>query len=350
MARSPADLPRDYPDHAIRDALTHPHNLRDLVRRLVPTLVDCLDFDRREIMPRTFLLDDYREREADLLVRLPFRDTAEGEAVLVCILLEHQSAPDQAMPLRLLLSAVLFWEREWRAWREQHPRGQPLRLTPILPVVLHTGPEPWDTNRSLAELFAGPEAVRAWSPQWALLLWDLPQHGPEELLRGDEAFWQALAVVRAEHAEPAEFLAVLREALQRLESLGEQEEERVRWQQLLRMVLYWALLRRSRRERDQVIETVRESQHNVLLQQEVQNMTQQIDMTWEQELLARGEARGEVQGELRANRNTLLRLLEQRFQTIPDDLKQRIASADLVHLQAALDQVIGLQSLEDLQI
>jgi hypothetical protein len=115
-------------------------------------------------------------------------------------------------------------------------------------------------------------------------------------------------------------------------------------------VLYWALLRRSRRERDQVIETVRESQHNVLLQQEVQNMTQQIDMTWEQELLARGLALGEAQGELRAYRNMLLRQLEKQFQNVPDDLKQRIASADLERLQAALDQVIGLRSLADLQI
>ena len=33
MAKSPPDLPRDYPDHAVRDALTHPHNLRDLMRQ-----------------------------------------------------------------------------------------------------------------------------------------------------------------------------------------------------------------------------------------------------------------------------------------------------------------------------
>src|SRR5262249_34057813 len=120
------------------------------------------------------------------------------------------------------------------------------------------------------------------------------------------------------------------------------------------MVLYWALLRRPTRERDRVIEAVRESQHNVLLQQEVQNMAQQIDMTREQELLARGEARGialgEAQGELRAHRNMLLWQLEQRFQTLPDELKPRIASADLGRLQAALDQVIRLQSLEDLQL
>jgi hypothetical protein len=46
------------------------------------------------------------------------------------------------MPLRSLLYAVLYWEQEWRRWEASHPRGEPLRLTPVLPIVFHTGGEP----------------------------------------------------------------------------------------------------------------------------------------------------------------------------------------------------------------
>jgi hypothetical protein len=147
---------RDFPDRAIRRLLIHPHNLRDLIADVAGELAAALDFDRSEPLDREFLLEDWRRRESDLLFRVPFRAPETAPPALVCVLVEHQSVPDPTMPLRMLLYAVLSWEREWKAWEEGHPRGQPLGLTPVLPVVFHTGREPWRTNRELAELFVGP--------------------------------------------------------------------------------------------------------------------------------------------------------------------------------------------------
>ena len=219
MAAAPSGLPHDFPDRVIRDALLYPKNLRALLRALAPEVADRLDYDRQEVVRPAYLLDDWRKRDRDLLVRLPFRDAA-GRDLLVCILVEHQSTADPAMPLRLLLYAVLYWEQEWRAWEERHERGQPLRLTPVLPVVFHTAQEAWATSRRLADLFEVPEELRAWLPDWRMPLWDLPEHSAVELLHSGEPWWQALAVARAERAPPEEFQHVLQEALRRLEPLG----------------------------------------------------------------------------------------------------------------------------------
>src|SRR5262249_50113865 len=151
----------------IREALLHPRNLRALVRAQAPALADRLAYDQLEVVPPAYLLDDWRKRERDVLVRLPFLDTS-GRALLVCILIEHQSTTDPAMPLRLLLYAVLYWEQEWRAWETHHERGQPLRLTPVLPLVLHTGAQRWDTSRQLAELFDVPAEWQVWLPTWPM--------------------------------------------------------------------------------------------------------------------------------------------------------------------------------------
>src|SRR2546430_1197955 len=131
-------LPRDFPDRATRDELVRPNHLRALLSRVAPEIADRLDYARLEIVPRSYLLDDWRKRDADILIRLPLLDVEGGE-VLVCILIEHQASADPVMPLRLLLYAVLHWESQWRAWEQQHAYREPLRLTPILPVVLHTG-------------------------------------------------------------------------------------------------------------------------------------------------------------------------------------------------------------------
>src|SRR5437773_435275 len=147
MAGPASALPHDFPDRAMREALVHPDNLRALLRQVAPDVADRLDYSRLEIVQRPYFLDDWRRRDNDVLVRLPFRD-AQRE-LLVCVLIEHQSTTDLVMPLRVLVYAMLFWEQQWKQWEDGHDRGVPLRLTPVLPVVFHTGPQPWDTSRSL---------------------------------------------------------------------------------------------------------------------------------------------------------------------------------------------------------
>jgi hypothetical protein len=68
-----ADEPplRDLPDRAIRQGLLHPEHLRDLLRDVVPSLVDGFDCARRRLLDREFPLDDWRRREADVPSKSP---------------------------------------------------------------------------------------------------------------------------------------------------------------------------------------------------------------------------------------------------------------------------------------
>jgi len=170
------------------------------------------------------------------------------------------------------------------------------------------------------------------------------------------------AVVRAERSEPAEFAAVLVEALRHLEGWG--QRDRVGWQQLVRMMLYWGIFRRPREEHASILAAVRSSVSNVDLLREVETMSNQLGQTWEQELLAtgrqqgeqlgekrgeqRGEQRGETKGELKAYREILRTLLADRFAPLPEGVLQRINSAELPWLKAALDRIKSLKSLDEL--
>ena len=59
-------------------------------------------------------------------------------------------------------------------------------------------------------------------------------------------------------------------------------------------------------------------------------MSETIEQTWEQELLAMGEARGKVEGRLIACKENLRALLEERFGPLPLELGERIeATTDL---------------------
>jgi hypothetical protein len=364
-------MPREFPDRAVRDALVWPDNLHDLLRRTHPHLADRLDYSRLETVSRTYVLDDWRQRELDVLVRLPLLG-GEGGEVLVCVLVEHLTNPDPVMPLRLLLDAVLFWEQQWRQWEQGHDFGVPLRLTPVLPVVLVTGLQPWNTNRSLADLFDGPDELRVYAPQWPMQLAELVARTPAELLASGQPFWQALAVARAERAEAGEFRAVFLEALERLAPLA--QANRVGWERLLQVLLGWGLLRRGRREHAGLIEAVQQSRLDALLQQEVIHMIENVEMTWEQELLSTGEARGRAEGEARGRaegeargraegeargraegalqtlRDVVRRLLRQHFGELPPEVLARIEQAERPALEAAVERINSMGTLADLQL
>jgi len=156
-------------------------------------------------------------------------------------------------------------------------------------------------------------------------------------------------VVRADRADAAHFATVFAEAARRLEPLSSQDK--MRWQQLLRLVLYWGIYRRPSAEQPNLIETARSSQTSVALQQEVQTMTQQLGKTWEQEIWERGIAQGELKGKLQLCRDLLQNLLQKRFPAVPDELIQRIqATTDLPRLQACVQQAVDMTSLDDLQL
>jgi hypothetical protein len=342
----------DFPDRAIRRLLEDPHNLRHLLAAVLPDLVARFDFDHVERVDRAFLLDDWRRRESDLLFRLPFQPARGDEAALpalVCLLIEHQSEPDPWMPLRVLVYAALYWEREWKTWASQHSRGELFHLSPVIPIVFHTGPHPWRTYRELAELIGGPEELQAFAPRWQPLFWDLTERSPQEYLELAGEFLAALAVVRAEREDTERFRSVFVEVLRRLEALSQQEP--VRWHDLLWFVLSWGVLRRPAEEREQLLQAAQSSQTNVLHQEEIRRMSETLGQTWEQEMLARGEARGREQGQLEALREDLQILLEERFGPLPEELVARIRRTDdLSRLRACLRQVVHITGPSELEI
>jgi hypothetical protein len=249
------------------------------------------------------------------------------------------------MPLRTLLYAVLFWEREWKNWHDQPTPRPTLRLTPVLPIVFHTGPRLWGSNRELTDLLGEPAAFHAFAPHWQPLFWDLASLSPQALLDSADEWLQTLAVVRTEDASSEAFANVYNAVLERLEPLAASDP--VRYYDLLRMILTWGLWRRPREEREQLQQAALASQRDAARREEIRTMTQTIAEWYVEE----GEKKGEKKGRLHALRDTLRIQLEERFQTLPEALQQRIeATTDLEKLQSCLRQVLHIKDLQELQL
>ncbi len=251
------DLPYDFSDRSVRDELKKIPNLRDFLMDAIPDIAKDLDFEHVEFLDEEFITDDWRGRESDLLVRIPWIGGDEVLPILICVLIEHQSRPDVRISFRTLLYSVLHWDREWKAWEAQAaPRGD-FRLTPIIPIVFHTGPQQWGTVKSIADLFIGPELFKVFAPQWSVLLWDLAEKSPQSLL-SSTAFWlKSLAVLRAGTLPIEVFEETLPQFIAEVEALSETDS--MRWHDLKRFVLSWCIKLRDASERERVFQIARQT-------------------------------------------------------------------------------------------
>jgi hypothetical protein len=111
------------------------------------------------------------------------------------------------------------------------------------------------------------------------------------------------------------------------------------------------LLRRSGSEGEALVAAARASQRRVRDRDEIGTMSETIERTWEQELLARGQELGVELGQLASYRESLRLLLEERFGVLPTEVVARIeATTDRERLRAALRQVVHLGSLAEFEL
>jgi hypothetical protein len=333
--------PRDLADRIIRQTLPKPAHLRAFLQEVVPDLAAGFDCDRARELDPNFPLPDWRRREADLPFEIPYRTGAEELLALVCILIEHQSDTDPLMPLRMLFFAVMYWDRQWTEW-EALPRPRPpLRLRPVLPIVLYTGRTPWGSNRTLADLLGEPQAFHAFAPTWQPLFWNLSERTPQALLDSGAEWLQMLAVMRATDADAPEFQRVYGEAMRRFQAVHPLDAPR--WTLLAQVVMDWGHWRRPAAERAALLAEAVASQTNPVLQKKVEAMGQTIAESLIEE--------GVVKGQLSQARTTLRRLLISKFGVIPESVLQRIESTtDLAQLDAVTEQVLRMESLDELKL
>jgi predicted transposase/invertase (TIGR01784 family) len=106
-----------------------------------------IDWSSLVVVPTSFVKSTLQQVHSDLLysVRLGDRET------LLYLLFEHQSTVDPTMPLRLLgyIGEILT---------QQH-KSHGLPLPPVLPFVLHQGPDKWNVSTAFEDLFELPDEV-----------------------------------------------------------------------------------------------------------------------------------------------------------------------------------------------
>ncbi len=293
--------------------------------KVVPASVaDRIDLEGLQPAPTEHVDPKLRtSRHADLVWRAPFRDSW----LYVVLLFEFQAASDWRMAVRILLETALAYDYLAKSQEASRTRGLP----PVLPIVVHVGPERWTAPARLEDLLA--DEAKAFLPFALGHQFVLVSEAQEarEIERGTTAREAALKLrYAANSAEVEEALPVLRALLPRdsaareglvawVRSLmidqGAKEEDVAKVKQMGDLTggvaQIWLAEDREKNRRE-----VREEVRQEVREEVCQEVREEVREEVRREVREEGRQEGRQEAEARAlleRRATLVRLARRKF-------------------------------------
>lgn len=354
-----------------RSTFSDPEQAKGLLRNFLPAgLVAAIDWDSLALRDTEFLDQELRRSTVDLL----FSVNIGGRPALIYLMLEHKSHQDPLTAWQMLRYFVRIQEH----WLREHPGAT--QLIPILPLVVHHGPQRWSCAQDVVELVdldgLDPQvkaALQPFQPRFRFLLADLPEVAADELRRLAMAPLARLVLLsmqfmRGQEAEPA--LAIMRGALELVRQVRAAPGGRDR------LVRVWFYLFRvsdldlqavhdlldadedhdirddmkttaDRIREEELVKFMATTAPRIREEERVKFMTTTAERIREEErekLLAITAPR--IREEERAA--TLLRLIERRFGAPGEATRTRIRQAVHAELDRWLDAILDAPTLADL--
>ena len=194
-------------DKFFKESFSRRETASDFLRHYLPgKIAEALDLSSLEPLKDSFIDKKLQAHYSDLLYSVKLRD---GQDIYVYVLFEHKSNPEPMVALQLLRYMVRIWDIALQR-RQQ--------LSPILPIVVYHGQKTWRISPYFRDLFAAPEVLIEFLPDFRYHLADLSRY-PDGELKGQILLRVALLVMKHISSEDLphrliEIFALLRDLLQ----------------------------------------------------------------------------------------------------------------------------------------
>jgi predicted transposase YdaD len=186
--------------------------------------VQRIDETNVQEIPHSFVLQDFKRKEADLVYRVQLN----GQEVVFYLLLEMQSKVDFQMPYRLLLYQVEIWRYLLTDEKKARTRKKSFRLPPIVPIVLYNGKQRWTAVRQFRKLLGNEEVFRSELLNFEYLLIDVARYTEEELLSLSNTIGSVFLLDQTEDRE--QLLERLSKLMHTIQQLPEDSQQKfVAW-------------------------------------------------------------------------------------------------------------------------
>jgi predicted transposase/invertase (TIGR01784 family) len=310
-------------DHSYKLLFSHPEMVRDLLVGFVrEEWVSNLDFDTLEKVSGTYVSDDLREREDDLIWRVRFGD----RWLYVYLLLEFQSTVDRFMALRIMTYTGLLYQDLVRT-KQLTERGL---LPPVLPIVLYNGEQRWHAPVEIQDLVEeSPGGLGRYRPRLRYLLLDEGALSAEEMGKARNLV-SALFSLEQSFSEKN----VLRVVRNLLEWLDEPEQSGLR-----RAFTVWF---------NRMVVPGGSTEPSFSELSEVKTMLSERWKEWNRKWMEQGIEQGIEQGRRRGQAELLLRQLELKFGALSERVRHEVEDGTDEQLICWSERILTVSAIEDI--
>jgi predicted transposase/invertase (TIGR01784 family) len=309
-----------------------------------------LDFDTLEKVAGSYVTDDLRDREDDIIWRIRMQGAESDEWIYVYLLLEFQSSVDNFMAVRILTYIGLLYQDLIKTKKIKAGK-----LPPIFPLVLYNGVRTWNAEREVENLIETvPASLAAYRPRLRYFLLDEGRVSEESLNQPDNAIAR---LVEIEQLLNPEDLAPLIEKLKNQLNAPQNTELRRAFTVWINRVVLKRFepltnipeLHDLPEVQEMIEERIEAWKHN-LVQQGVLQGFQQGEYTGilkgKSEGRLEGKLEGKLEGELKGQTQLLRRFLMRRFGVLPPAVAMQIdAAKNLEQIETWFDAVIDAPNL-----
>jgi len=341
----------EFPDRAIRWLLETPDNVKGLLLSAVADLAKRIDYTRLQRLDRTFISDNFRKREADLVFTAPFLDEQEEitREVIIYILIENQLTVDPTMPFRILSYMLRIWESQREKFESENVPLTKWRFHPILPVVFYTGEQKWNEPLDIKRLIDLPKSLEEFIPRHKTILFNLKATSPEKLVEYDHPFGWILQLMQKEKAGTDEFRNLWQTVIEHLRLMA--SEERANWSKLIYFMMAFIYERREKFEHDEFLSIIKSSIEDKTQREEVEKMGKTMAQVLMEEGEAKGIEKGIEKGIIMTKQEVLIKLLNGKFNSISQTIVDKINSIhNIEQLDMLFDRAIFAKTIEEIKI
>ena len=324
-----------FPDRSARWLFQDKENVRGLVEIVAGELVELIDFSQLSQINRSFIPDNLREQESDLVFSVPLQSESEADELLIYILIEHQSTVDSTMGFRVLFYMTQIWDSQRREWESDNVPKSQWRFRSILPILFYTGERRWHTPLTLNAIMDIPDMFSRFVPTFDILFLSVKETDESDLTKFDHPLGWLLTVLQKEHANKEAIRTALIEAMSHINTLGEEQA-----QQRRRAISYLLLLILHRRPADEHAEL------STLVDQQIEQSSDREEVG----IMAQTMAEHLIeQGETRAKQEALLKLIRFQFESVPESVTNEITLIQsLARLDSLFERVLNAQTLDEI--
>jgi hypothetical protein len=306
-----------------KNMFSHKEVIRDLICGFVKQdWINELDFDSLERVSDSFVTDDIRDREDDIIWRLRLGPSW----IYVYLLIEFQSTVDNTMAIRIMTYIGLLYQDLIKT--KKVLSGE--KLPPVLPIVLYNGAPRWNAPVEVSELIAHVAGgLEIYKPHLRFLLLDEGAYKDHELAPLKNL---VAAIFRLENSPSPEKMKEILIAL--LEWLNFPEQ-----QHLVRAFIVWFRRVLCPDASDEIprIENLQEAKTML-----VENVAK-----WAEDIRRESTKKAKKEGKKEGQVNLLTKQLKLKFGHFPSKYHTMIQTANVRIIEGWAEKILTANTIDD---